>query len=84
MALQTEEIDAVHNFKSVIEPHLPRHFKGQSKPLGFRFMKLSGSTQMFVRKHAAEEWCPNKSDVQYEEKCLGPDLGYLCLKVSRK
>jgi hypothetical protein len=29
-------------------------------------------------------WCPNEEDNQYDKEALGPDFGYLVLKVSDK
>ncbi|CAG0896668.1 unnamed protein product [Darwinula stevensoni] len=80
--LQAEELDVVHNFKGVIQNHFPRHFRGQTKPHSFRFRKSSGITQMHVRMHAGEAWCPNEHDNQYVRECLGPDLGYICLQTT--
>lgn len=81
-ALHAEEVTVVHDFKSTVQPHFPQHFKGHRLPLGFRFRKIHGVTQLHVRKHAMANWCPNEEDNQYDREALGPDLGYLVLKVS--
>ncbi|CAG0899464.1 unnamed protein product [Darwinula stevensoni] len=80
--LHAEELNVVHNFKTVIQDHFPRHFRGQTKPHSFRFRKSKGITQMHIRLHAGEAWCPNEHDIQYIRECLGPDLGYVCLQTT--
>ena len=80
-ALHAEEVNVVHDFKQIVQPHFPQHFKGHKQPLGFRFRKIHGVTQMHVRKHAMADWCPNEKDNQYDREALGPDFGYLSLKV---
>ncbi|CAG0891300.1 unnamed protein product [Darwinula stevensoni] len=80
--LYAEEFNAVRNFKTVIQDHFPRNFRGQTKPHSFRFRKSKGITQMHFRLHAGEAWCPNEHDIQYMRECLGPDLGYVCLQTT--
>ena len=82
--LHAEEVDVVHDFKNIVQCHLPRHFRGQTKPHGFRFRKFQGVTQMYVRLHAEEEWAPKETNCQYPKEHLGPALGFLCLKVSHE
>ncbi|CAG0902100.1 unnamed protein product [Darwinula stevensoni] len=67
-------------FLQMCSGELEQHFKGHSLPLGFRFRKIHGVTQLHVRKHAMANWCPNEEDNQYDREALGPDLGYLVLK----
>ena len=83
-ALHVEEVERIHDFKTILQCNLPRFFKGHKDPLGFRFRKFQGETQMHVRMHGEEAWVPNQQDCQYPREHLGTGLGFLCIQVHRR